>query len=95
MVQFVYLNAPFPLLICDTRELIATPIYRQRAYEKKQCLLRNLVLLSSLSLEVWRRQGAYLYMDCTARESLVTNFLVASTPLKLYLYKHCAPGGRL
>ncbi len=48
VVQFVYLHAPYRLLICDTRELIATPIYRQRAYEKKQCLYRNLVLISSL-----------------------------------------------
>ncbi len=28
-----------------------------------------------LSVQMWRRQGAYLYMDCTTRESLGTGFL--------------------
>jgi hypothetical protein len=75
----MYLYAPYSLLTCDGRGLIATPMYREVAYEEKKCLNRNLLLISSLSSQIWRRQGAYLYeyMDYTVRESLDTSFLAS------------------
>ncbi len=77
----MYQYAPYSLITCDGRGLIATPMYREGAYEEKKCLNRNLLLISSLSSQIWRRQGAYLYeyMDYTVRESLDTSFLVACT----------------
>ncbi len=45
-----------------------------------------------LTVQMWRRQWAYLYMDCTARESLDTNFSVACDPSKQeppFYHKRC------
>jgi hypothetical protein len=76
----LYLYAPCPLLICDARELVVTPTYQGHgAYEEKKIIYRNLVVISYLSLQIWRRQGAYLYMDCSVKKNLNINFLVGCT----------------
>jgi hypothetical protein len=59
VVQNMHLYTPCCLLLCDVRGLLATPMYRQGAYEEKKCLNRNLVLIISLWYKMWK-QGAYL-----------------------------------
>jgi hypothetical protein len=54
----------------------------KRKLMKKKLLHRNLVLISCLLLQMRRRKGAYLYMECIPRESLRTTFLVVCTPSK-------------
>jgi hypothetical protein len=58
---------------------------------------RNLVFISSLSSQIWRRQVAYLYeyMDYTVRESLDTSFLatfITDTPLFFILSTETVEG---
>jgi hypothetical protein len=46
----------------------------------------QVVVISSLSVQMRRRQGAYLYMDGTASESLDTKFFVVCTPSQQRLH---------
>jgi hypothetical protein len=76
---------------------IAIPMYREGADEEKKCFNRNLVLISSLSSQIWRRQGAYLYvyMYYTSRESLDTSFLasfITDAPLFFFLSAETGEG---
>ncbi len=61
---------------CDVRGLIATPKYRQGAYEEKQILYRDLVLISLLPLFLYSVHGLY------RRERLDASFLVACASFK-------------
>jgi hypothetical protein len=55
-------------------------MYWQPAYVEKKLLLKNLVVISSLSLQMRRWLRAYRYLDCTARESLDPNFFGSVRP---------------
>jgi hypothetical protein len=73
---------PCCLLICDFRELIATIMHRELAYEEKKLLYRNLVVISSLLVQMWRQQVELPVHGLCHEDSLNTNCSVSCTPSK-------------